>query len=366
MHAAVVEVAQAVMRSRVGKAWMGSKSSDFMTRRGERAPRLAQGRKTRYWQNCQWPAARKVSCGGQKLALDRPMLASTTAEKSQACLKWGSGMLLLDGPCVIGRRTDNNLQINNVQVSRRHALLLNLNDDWWVNDLGSRNGVLVNGIRLTNARKLRDGDEIRIANHRLLFCNSTQGPPQHSSIIGKTTQMAPAAPADEFVPPAVLCELIVASAKGEVLEGERAAHWFFGRSLERMPGGEHYLLPLAVRHWLERVVADDGMGATPLELHQGDSRVVLSFARCKGDHYFLLVREDSLKVSAERLQTLGLTEREAEVMVWICEGKKNAEIALILGVTLHTVNRHTEHIFKKLGVDNRQKAIKVALERLGG
>ena len=33
-------------------------------------------------------------------------------------------------------------------------------------------------------------------------------------------------------------------------------------------------------------------------------------------------------------------------------------------MTLHTVNRHNEHIFKKLGVDNRQKAIKAVQERL--
>lgn len=31
----------------------------------------------------------------------------------------------------------------------------------------------------------------------------------------------------------------------------------------------------------------------------------------------------------------------------------------------HTVNRHAEHIFAKLGVDNRQKAIVAVMERLG-
>ncbi len=52
-------------------------------------------------------------------------------------------------------------------------------------------------------------------------------------------------------------------------------------------------------------------------------------------------------------------------MHWVCEGKTNAEIAQILSVTIHTVNRHLEHVFKKLGVDNRQKAIVAVLERLG-
>jgi DNA-binding CsgD family transcriptional regulator len=61
----------------------------------------------------------------------------------------------------------------------------------------------------------------------------------------------------------------------------------------------------------------------------------------------------------------GLSAREAEVMHWVCEGKTNPEIAAILTVTIHTVNRHLEHILAKLGVDNRQRAIVAVMERLG-
>jgi pSer/pThr/pTyr-binding forkhead associated (FHA) protein/DNA-binding CsgD family transcriptional regulator len=290
------------------------------------------------------------------------MLASTTAEKGQACLKWGGGMLSLSGPCVIGRRSDNDLQINNVQVSRRHALLMNHNDDWWLNDLGSRNGVLVNGMRLTSARRLRDGDEIRIANHRITFCNSSQTPPHHSSIVGKTTQVATPA-SDEMAPAAVTCELIIATAEGEILEGEKAAHWFFGKTLERAPGAAHYILPSSVRQWLERLATEKGVSAA-LELHQGERRLIMSLARCKADHFFLLVREDKFNNTGGRLQNLGVTTREAEVLHWICEGKQNPEIAELLHLSTHTVNRHVEHILKKLGVDNRQKAIKAVMDRL--
>lgn len=291
------------------------------------------------------------------------MSASTTAEAGQACLKWGSGSLLLSGPCVIGRRSDNDLQINNVQVSRRHALLMNHNDDWWLNDLGSRNGILVNGIRLTSARRLRDGDEIRIANHRIVFHNSSQNPPHHSTIVGKTTQVATPA-TDETHPPAVACELIIATEEGAILEGEKPAHWFFGKTLERAPGGQHYILPPPVREWLENMAAERDIGVLPLELSQGDRRVVMSLARRKEDRFFLLIREVSARTSIERLQALGLTEREAEVMHWVCEGKTSQEISHLMSVTTHTVNRHLEHIFKKLAVDNRQKAIKAVMDRL--
>lgn len=291
------------------------------------------------------------------------MSASTKAGAGQACLKWGSGSLLLSGPCVIGRRSDNDLQINNVQVSRRHALLMNYNDDWWLNDLGSRNGILVNGIRLTSARRLRDGDEIRIANHRITFHSSGQNPPHHSTIVGKTTQVATPA-TDETHPPAVVCELIIATEQGAILEGEKPAHWFFGKTLERAPGGLHYILPPQVREWLENMAAERDIGAVPLELSQGERRVVMSLARRKEERFFLLVREESAKTSIERLQALGLTEREAEVMHWVCEGKKNPEIAEMLAIAPRTANHHLEHIFKKLGVDNRQKAIKAVMDRL--
>lgn len=65
----------------------------------------------------------------------------------------------------------------------------------------------------------------------------------------------------------------------------------------------------------------------------------------------------------ERLQALGLSPREAEVMHWVCEGKTNPEIAAILQVTIHTINRHVEHILAKLGVENRQKAMVAVLEK---
>ncbi|MEZ5385761.1 MAG: LuxR C-terminal-related transcriptional regulator [Prosthecobacter sp.] len=277
-------------------------------------------------------------------------------------MKWGGGTLLLSGPCVIGRRSDNDLQINNVQVSRRHALVLNFNEDWWLNDLGSRNGVMVNGLRLTNARRLRNGDEIRIANQRIIFTSQGRSSAPRSSIVGQTTQMAVGDEGDDSA--AGACELIIANGAGEILEGVKAANWFFGQALDRHPGAANYLLPVPVIQWLARVAADSDAGSAPLEFHDGDRRVIVTLARRKDDRFFLVVREESLQASIERLRKLGLTRREAEVMQWVSEGKTNPEIARILSISLGTVNHHIEHIFKKFDVDNRQKAIKHMMDRL--
>ena len=48
-----------------------------------------------------------------------------------------------------------------------------------------------------------------------------------------------------------------------------------------------------------------------------------------------------------------LTLREREVLEWLARGKSNSEIAQILGITTATVGKHLEHIYPKLGVENR-------------
>jgi DNA-binding NarL/FixJ family response regulator len=67
---------------------------------------------------------------------------------------------------------------------------------------------------------------------------------------------------------------------------------------------------------------------------------------------------------ASALQNLGLTPKEAEVLLWVAQGKTNAETALILGITEATIKKHLEHIFEKLGVEKRGAASLIALEAL--
>ncbi|MBX3361835.1 MAG: helix-turn-helix transcriptional regulator [Phycisphaeraceae bacterium] len=65
-----------------------------------------------------------------------------------------------------------------------------------------------------------------------------------------------------------------------------------------------------------------------------------------------------------RLVTLGLTRREAEVMRWMAEGKSNAAIGMILGISALTVKKHAENICRKIGADNRTTAVVIALEAM--
>jgi DNA-binding CsgD family transcriptional regulator len=56
------------------------------------------------------------------------------------------------------------------------------------------------------------------------------------------------------------------------------------------------------------------------------------------------------------LEDLGLSARELEVAHWLVQGKSNPEIAIILGISQRTVEKHMERVLEKLGVENRTAA----------
>ena len=68
--------------------------------------------------------------------------------------------------------------------------------------------------------------------------------------------------------------------------------------------------------------------------------------------------------SPARLEALGLSPREAEVLLWVAQGKSNADISTILGATEFTIKKHLTHTFEKLGVESRHAATLRALEIL--
>lgn len=70
-----------------------------------------------------------------------------------------------DRPLRIGRAADNDLVIPDEDVSRYHAELLYDIGTLWLRDAGSRNGVFVNGARLTQHKALKVDQEFRLAGH---------------------------------------------------------------------------------------------------------------------------------------------------------------------------------------------------------
>lgn len=75
---------------------------------------------------------------------------------------------------VIGRRPESDIHIDNLAVSGRHARIITIAGSSFLEDLGSTNGTLLNGARVTK-HPLEDGDEFSIGKHSLRFISGTPG-----------------------------------------------------------------------------------------------------------------------------------------------------------------------------------------------
>ena len=141
-----------------------------------------------------------------------------------AYFDWWDGrerrVLLLDGDrLTIGSAPDNDVVIDEPSVSRVHALLHLLNERWFIEDCGSRNGISVNGHRLTGMRPLRPSDEVHLGRVRLQFCGQVSPggrptdavvhrppitPREHDVLVALC---APLASGDVFTEPATVHEI---------------------------------------------------------------------------------------------------------------------------------------------------------------
>lgn len=68
----------------------------------------------------------------------------------------------------VGRRPDSDVFLDDVTVSRDHALVVKRGGDFYLDDLGSLNGTYVNRRRI-ESHKLADGDELQIGKYKLTF-----------------------------------------------------------------------------------------------------------------------------------------------------------------------------------------------------
>jgi hypothetical protein len=68
----------------------------------------------------------------------------------------------------IGRRPDSAVFLDDITVSRDHALLVHRGSEWYIDDCGSLNGTYVNRERI-DSQRLADGDELQVGKYKLTF-----------------------------------------------------------------------------------------------------------------------------------------------------------------------------------------------------
>lgn len=149
-----------------------------------------------------------------------------------------------------------------------------------------------------------------------------------------------------------------ATARAQTLLGE-----YFGakRSYHRLPD----LLVRWMRSHRARLdhAAERAGSMVPLVIDQGARRLNVRMVP-EGNHCLLFLEENSMEVPTEQLTHLGLSRRETEILGWIVRGKSNPEIATILGIRVRTIHKHIEHLYLKLGVENRHAAMTIAMEAM--
>jgi pSer/pThr/pTyr-binding forkhead associated (FHA) protein len=99
----------------------------------------------------------------------------------------------------VGRLPDNDVRIDNAAVSGHHALVINILNDSFLEDLNSTNGTYVNG-KLIKKHALQHGDVITVGHHALRFVDGEADEPQDE--FEKTMVIGPRAAARLQIPPA--------------------------------------------------------------------------------------------------------------------------------------------------------------------
>lgn len=83
----------------------------------------------------------------------------------------GESFSVADDKVTVGRSPESSIFLDDVTVSRNHALLVRREDGLYIDDLGSLNGTYVNRERI-ESRQLEDGDEIQIGKFKLGYLES--------------------------------------------------------------------------------------------------------------------------------------------------------------------------------------------------
>jgi DNA-binding response OmpR family regulator/DNA-binding CsgD family transcriptional regulator len=101
-------------------------------------------------------------------------------------------------------------------------------------------------------------------------------------------------------------------------------------------------------------------------LEVGTQRLEIAMVSSIGPNEWLFRLTESAVVVEEHVlqQTLAISTRESEVLLWVSRGKSNREIGQILTISPRTVDKHLAQIFTKLGVANRASAAARAVKAL--
>jgi DNA-binding CsgD family transcriptional regulator len=117
-------------------------------------------------------------------------------------------------------------------------------------------------------------------------------------------------------------------------------------------------LPPSIHRWLNR----KDKAKEPLRMEKNGDKLVITLLESDFGPPCLLFEETGAINRWCAATQHQLTRREAEVLSWVAQGKANWAIGKILNLSPGTVRKHLQHIYSKLGVENRTAAALCALQ----
>ena len=150
---------------------------------------FVNGEGANYCQRCGSLLARDESAGPGAGAGGDPITATYRIDEAGELVPVELGQVTANGPALIiragggrvgesfavegermsiGRRPDSEVFLDDITVSRDHALLIRRSEDWYLDDCGSLNGTYVNRSRI-DSHRLEEGDEVQIGKYKLTF-----------------------------------------------------------------------------------------------------------------------------------------------------------------------------------------------------
>lgn len=139
--------------------------------------------------------------------------------------------------------------------------------------------------------------------------------------------------------------------------------WSSPKALDHLSSGAIHIaqggkLPDALDRWLAQIAQEPVSSAQALTLES--FRFDYLGQDTSGDILVRISSPSSIDEVSFLSDRFVLTTREAEVLLWLTQGKTNRDIGDILSLSGRTINKHLEQVFQKMGVDNRTSAALIA------
>ncbi|RYD84543.1 MAG: LuxR family transcriptional regulator, partial [Sphingomonadales bacterium] len=143
------------------------------------------------------------------------------------------------------------------------------------------------------------------------------------------------------------------------------------QAISRIAPGWHRsdnALPPAIRDAVARLLTKRDVVGTSIRFEESDGPGAVEMvviAHYRENEVLIRLNEVNPEQDVAKLRDRQqLTQREAEVLLWVSYGKSSSDISDVLEISPRTVQKHLERIYEKLGVETRSAAAAIAIRAI--